>query len=374
VSKARPSISYVVNTLNPGGTERLVVEMSRAFAADFDIEVVCLDEAGTWAELLTRDGLPVHTLNRRPGIDTSMPSKLARRFREHGTRIIHAHQTTPWFYSALSRLIHPAPRLLFEEHGRFYPEVDHPLKAWFNRIVTRSLTHRFVAVSDDIRGRLAKYEGVRRADVEVIYNGVEPPVPLTGDERRALRQELGFLPDDFVVGTIGRFDPIKNLPMLVAGLEAAACKVPAIAGLLVGDGPVFADIRALVDRGPLRDRIRLTGYRSDAGRLTQCLDLFVLASFSEGTSMALLEAMATGVPAVVTAVGGNPEIVLEGETGWTVPSGATEALATAIGDAASDADKRGRLAAAARRRFEQHFTMQGMIANYRQRYHELLSL
>ena len=83
----------------------------------------------------------------------------------------------------------------------------------------------------------------------------------------------------------------------------------------------MGSIRDLVASSGMAERIRLTGFRSDAGNLTQCMDLFVLASLSEGTSMALLEAMAADVPAAVTAVGGNPEIVLEGLTGWTVQSG-----------------------------------------------------
>jgi glycosyltransferase involved in cell wall biosynthesis len=369
---ARPGLSYVVNSLNPGGTERLVVEMSCAFSEEYDVQVLCLDDEGAWAGELRSRGIEVHALGRKPGMDLALPAKLGSHFRHHGARIVHAHQCTAWFYAALSRVWYPRPRLLFEEHGRFYPEVASPARALVNRVLIRKLTHRFVAVSSDIRERLQRFEGLDAGQIEVVYNGVAPAERLSTGERDALRRELGFGTDDFVVGTVGRFDPIKNLPMLVASLEAAGHQVSALRGLLIGDGPVFAEIGSLVRQGAMRDRIQLTGYRSDARRLTQALDLFVLSSFSEGTSMALLEAMAAGVPVAVTEVGGNPEIVQDGETGWTVPSESTDALTQVIVEAVSDCTKRSRLARAGRRRFEDKFAMDRMIGSYREQYRELL--
>jgi L-malate glycosyltransferase len=372
IRSVRPGLSYVVNSLNPGGTERLVVEMSCAFSEEYDVQVLCLDDEGAWAGELRRRGVAVHALARRPGIDLTLPAKLGFHFRQHRARIVHAHQCTAWFYSALSRLLNPGPRLLFEEHGRFYPEVESPARALVNRFVIRKLTHRFVAVSADIRDRLQRYEGLDAGQIDVVPNGVSAALPMKGGERKDLRRELGFDADDFVVGTVGRFDPIKNLPMLVASLEAAGQHAGRLRGLLVGDGPVFSEIAALVGQGAMRDRIRLTGYRHDARRLAQCLDLFVLSSFSEGTSMALLEAMAAGVPVAVTEVGGNPEIVRHDETGWTVPSGSTEALTQVIVESMSDSAKRIRLAQAGRRRFEDEFAIDRMIGSYRERYRELL--
>jgi glycosyltransferase involved in cell wall biosynthesis len=372
-SPNRPGLTYVVNSLNPGGTERLVVEMSRAFSQEYDVQVLCLDEPGAWTGELRRHGIPVHVLWRQPGLDVSMPARLGRHFRQHGARIVHAHQCTPWFYAALSRLLYSAPRLLLEEHGRFFPEVESRPRAFVNRVLSRRLTHRFVAVSRDIRERLQRYEGLDASQIDVIYNGVTPAPLLTTAERDALRREFGFEVGHFVVGTVGRFDPIKNLPMLVASLQSAGKEVDCLRALLVGDGPELPKIRALIRSGEMQDRVRLTGYRGDARRLAQCLDLFVLSSFSEGASMALLEAMAAGIPVAVTAVGGNPEIVLAGETGWVIPSGSIEALTRVIREAVKDPASRQRLATAGRRRFEDHFSMDRMLASYRQCYREMLA-
>ena len=369
--RARPRLAYVVNNLNPGGTERLVVEMARAFTCDHDVAVFCLDEPGSWADSLRREGVPVHGLWRQPGLDLSVAMRLASLFRAAGVDIVHAHQCSAWFYAALSRLLHPAPRLVLEEHGRFFPEPDKPFRRLVNRLLIARLTHRFIAVSRDVRSRLARYEGLDASRIEVVYNGVAETPPLDPAERERLRAQFGFGPGDFVVGTVGRFDPVKNLPMLVSSIAAAAPEVPAIRGLLVGDGPAWLEIRRQVDEAGLADRIRLSGHREDARALVQCLDLFVLASFSEGTSMALLEAMAAGVAVAVTDVGGNPEIVSDGATGWVIPSGDGAALAEVMRRAATDPAQRRRLAEAGRQRYLQQFSLEAMLEAYRRIYAQL---
>jgi L-malate glycosyltransferase len=347
--------------------------MSCEFSKDYDVQVFCLDKPGQWARELRDRGISVHALWRQPGFDVSIPAKLKAHFQHQQTRIIHAHQCTAWFYAALSRLLYPEPRLLLQEHGRFYPEVHNHARAFVNRMVIRKLTHRFVAVSSDVRDRLVKYEGLDAGQIRVIYNGVAPVAQLTASERQILRSAFGFRETDFVVGTVGRFDPIKNLPLLVSSLAGAAREVEAVRGLFVGDGPQLAELKGQINRHGLSDRVHLTGFRSDVRSLVQSLDLFVLSSLSEGTSIALLEAMAAGIPAAVTEVGGNTEVVLKDATGWTVPSNSPEALTAAIVDAARNADRRKRLALAGQQRFEQQFSWAGMVEAYRQCYRALLT-
>jgi glycosyltransferase involved in cell wall biosynthesis len=146
-----------------------------------------------------------------------------------------------------------------------------------------------------------------------------------------------------------------------------------IRGLLVGDGLLFDEVKAQIARLGLSERVRLTGYRSDVRQLVQCLDLFVLCSWSEGTSIALLEAMATGVAVAVTEAGGNTEIVTRGATGWSVPCGAVEGLTAVILEAARNPAQRERLAQAGEARFRERFSWPRMMAAYRERYAELLT-
>lgn len=369
----RPQLAYVVNSLNPGGTERLVIDMGLEFSKEFSVTVYCLDEPGSWAPELRESGVPVHCLWRQPGLDLRMPAALARHFRAQRTEIVHAHQCTPWFYAALARAMYPRPRVLLEEHGRFYPERYSLVRNCVNRSLIAPLTQQFIAVSADIAARLRRYEGLGGREIEVIYNGVRSVSRLSAEQRRAQRAEFGFADEHFVVGTVGRFDPIKNLPMLVSSLERCVTALPVLRGFLVGDGAVRVELERQIAAGPMAGRVCLTGFRQDARALVQCMDLFVLSSVSEGTSVALLEAMSAGVPVAVTDVGGNPEIVTGPEVGWVVESGDTVALAEVIARAASSPEVRAAHAQAALAQFQMRFSFSQMIARYRAIYRGLLS-
>lgn len=367
----RRQITFVVNALNRGGTERLVLDMARELMADHDLSVICLDEGGVWAHRLSVLGIPVHVVGRRPGIDLRIIRRLARLFRSLGTDIIHAHQCTAWFYCSLARLLNPRPMLLMQEHGRLHPESDSRKRRFINRLLIQRLTHRFVAVSDDVRARLVRYEGIADDRVQVIHNGVHPLGPLDDPIRTRLRRDLGIEADQIVIGTVARFDPIKNLPMLVASIEATCRRFPEARGLLVGDGPEFDAIRHKIAQAGLSDRIVLTGFRDDAQCITQCMDLFVLPSLYEGVSTALLDAMAAGVPVAVTAVGGNTEVVRDGVDGWVVPSGDAGELTNVLAEVLTDVGLRREMSVAARQRQTQAFDFSVMLDSYRRLYADM---
>jgi L-malate glycosyltransferase len=369
---SKPVLAYIANSLEPGGTERLVVDMGLAFAEEYDVRVWTLDAPGAWAPRLRQAGIPVVGLWRQPGIDLAAAGRLARDLKAAGASIVHAHQCSPWFYAALSRLRWAKPRLLLEEHGRFWPEPDRPIRRAVNRALIVPLTHRFVAVSRDIATRIVRYEGVPVSRVEVIHNGVAPAEPCDAAERVRRRATLGLGPADVAIGTIGRFDPVKNLPMLVDALARAMARQPQLRAVLVGDGPQRAEIEARVLATGFAGRFVLTGHRDDARALVPCFDAFALASVSEGLSVAVLEAMAAGVPALVTAVGGNTELVEDGRTGWVVPSGDVDALERAVVAVAVDPVRRGRFGDAARQRWETRFSFASMIGAYRGLYRGML--
>lgn len=217
VSK-RETLAYVVNSLHPGGTEKLVVEMSLEFSQRFNLIVVCLDEPGVWASQLRRQSIPVYCVWRQPGLDGAIPLRLAKLFRQHEVTLIHAHQCTAWFYCALTRLLYRKPKLLLHEHGRLYPEAESRKRILFNKMIACPLTHKFTAVSSDLRTRLSRYEGIKKKNIEVVYNGVHLEVHKNAKKRRELRQALGFRDDEFVIGTLGRLDPIKNIPLLIGSI------------------------------------------------------------------------------------------------------------------------------------------------------------
>lgn len=373
MNSPRKNIVYIVNSLNPGGTENLVVQMGQSFQPSYNISVICLDEPGIWAQKLRDCGIPVHCFWRQPGLDLSMAVKIAVFCKKQGIDLIHAHQCTPWFYSALSRLFQPKTKIFFEEHGRHYPEHYNWKRKYVNKILIQNLTHKTVAVSQDVAKRLVKYEGVSEDRIDIVYNGVHSPCPISPQQQRSLRQQFGFKPDDFVIGAIGRLDPIKNLPLLINAIAKAKITSKNIKGLLVGDGPEREKLQDITANLMLTDDVIFTGYREDATEVLQCMDLFTLCSFSEGTSMALLEAMAAGIPAIVTSVGGNPELITEGVNGWIIQSDNLAQMTAGIIDSSQNTHKRKVYGKEGQNRFMKNFTFDIMIEKYRKMYLDILN-
>ena len=365
-------IAYVVHSLNLGGAERLAVDMALVLAREYELCVICLDEPGLWAESVRGKHIPVHCVYRQPGIDLRVPLALARFARTHGIDLWHAHQATPWFYAGLSRFAYRGVKLLFEEHGRHYPENLSAKRIRFNRWVLQPRTHAVVAVSRDIQRRLALYEGLDPNRIRVIPNGAPVPPSITQKQRRELRCKAGVQEHDFLLGTVGRFDGIKNLPLALKAMAELSRRHPQLKCVLVGDGPERAKVQQEVTRLGLEGRVLLPGYQDDPATWTALLDCFFLVSFSEGTSMALLGAMAAGLPAIVTNVGGNSELVLHGRTGWVIPSNDSRALSTAIDEAVSQPEQCQIRGHAARHRYYTAFTFEAMLAQYRDLYAEVL--
>ena len=367
----KTKITFVVHSLNPGGAEKLAVDMALELKKEFQISVICLDEIGAWGDILRNKQIPVISLYREQGIDISIPYLIAKNTRKFQTNIIHAHQTTPWFYSALSRIFNPKPYLLFEEHGRFYPEIKNKKKILFNKLVINRLTHRVVAVSNDIKNRLIEYEGVPENKIKIIYNGIKIRDIDTTYLKKTARQKLNLNKNDFVVGSVGRLDPIKNFPMLIKGVKLAKNQISNLKCVIIGDGPEFSRLKKIILDEQLEDNILLTGYKKDASMLVAAFDVFALTSFSEGISMAILEAMSLSVPCIATKVGGNVELIKHNLSGWLVDSDDWKSLAKVLIHAFNNRDILKKIGENAKKHVKQKFLFKDMIENYKKIYTQL---
>jgi len=367
----KTKITFVVHSLNPGGAEKLALDMALELKKEFQLSVICLDEVGIWGKILRNKQVPVISLYREEGVDIYIPYLLSKYTKEFQTNIIHAHQTTPWFYSALSRLFNPKPYLLFEEHGRFYPEIKNKKKILFNKLLINKLTHKVVAVSNDIKNRLIEYEGVSEKKIQVIYNGIKIENIDTDHLKKECRKKLNLDEDDFVVGSVGRLDPIKNFPMLIKGIKIAKNQIPNLKCVIIGDGPEFSKLNKIIEDKQLEDIILLTGYKKDASRLVAAFDVFVLTSFSEGISMAILEAMSLSVPCIATKVGGNVELIENNLSGWLVESNDWKSLARVLIYAYNNRELLEKIGKNGQKQVKEKFLFKDMIENYKKIYRQL---
>jgi len=363
VAEPRIGVLHVVHTLNVGGAEKLVFDLARRTdRARFAVSVACLDEAGALAPALSAQGIPVDVLERRPGVDAGLIARLARLARRRGARILHAHQYTPFFY-AVSAAPLAGARCLFTEHGRHHPDLRKPKRVAANALLSR-LAYRTVAVSEFTRRALIENDGFPPERVSVLYNGVDTSAHEALPPREEIRADLGLDPGVPTIGTCARLSPEKNLPMMLLAFAALRQRVPTARLLIAGDGPARVEVEARVAALGLGESVSLLGFRSDVPAVVSALDVFALSSLTEGTSVTLLEAMLAARPAVVTRVGGNPEIAVEGETAWLVESGDADRFSDRLEDLLRHPVRASSFGAAARARVLSRFTFQGMVHAY----------
>jgi glycosyltransferase involved in cell wall biosynthesis len=357
---AVPRILQLVLSLNPGGTERLVIELARRLHARMPTAICCIDERGAWADGLEAAGIRVHELRRAPGFRPSIGLGVARVARAHRATVIHAHHYSPFVYGALARLARPGLRVIFTEHGRLSDAPPSSKRRFANRVVGMAASGVF-AVSENVKSHLVG-EGWPAAAVGVIYNGIDVgPLP-EARERARVRAEIGASERTLVIGTIARLDPVKDLGTLVDAMAALPAD-PATIAVIVGDGSERTALEARVHRAGVSDRIRFLGQRDDARRWLAGCDVYVNCSVSEGVSLTILEAMAAGLPVVATRVGGTPEVV-DDTCGMLIPARDAAALAAALTSLGRDPDRRATLGRAARARVEERFTIERMVSEY----------
>jgi glycosyltransferase involved in cell wall biosynthesis len=333
-----------------GGVEKLLVEFARhADRQRFALRFVVLGDRGVLADDIEACGWPVTALGVPNGLRPGLALRLAKRFRHWQPDVIHTHDDRAHLYGTFAGRLARVPRLIHTRHGRS-PHLSRRQKMLVN--AASRLIDRFVCVSDDI-ARLAVRNGVRADRVTTICNGI--------DVRRFAYR--GPQPEGPAV-LVARLSPEKDIDTL---LHAAALVVRQDAAFrleIAGDGPCLPSLRQTAAALGLDGHVRFLGQVRDVPALLARAGLFVLSSLSEGISLTLLEAMACGLPLVATRVGGNPEVVADGETGFLVTPQNPAALADALLRLRRDPSLGVRLGEAGHRRVEANFDIRRMVANY----------
>jgi glycosyltransferase involved in cell wall biosynthesis len=358
--------------MHVAGAEVLVAETARRLAGRIEPTVFCLDAVGPLGERLRGEGVEVLALGRRPGRDWRVAWRLARAVRARGLEVLHAHQYTPFFYAALARVLAGGGvRVILTEHGRHYPDRVGPARRAVNRLVLDRLADAVNACCGFSAAALGRVDGFAAGRITVIENGIELARYRPAADRAALRRRLGLDPARRYVAHVARFHPIKDQATLLRAFARVAAARPDVDLLLAGDGPLRGELEALARREGLDGRVKFLGVRSDVPELLPAADVFALTSVSEAASLTLLEAMACGLPAVVTAVGGNPEVVRDGVEGLLVPRGDAAAAAAALLRLLDDPAGAARMGAAGRARVEERYQLGRTVGAYLALYEQL---
>jgi len=312
-------------------------------------------ESGTVADARRRGCriVPIASLGRevRPARDVAAVVALWRLFRRARPAIVHTHTSKAGFIGRLAARLAGVPAVIHQPHGHVFYGYWGPRRTalfvalerlaapWTDAIVT--LTPR------EVDEHLERGIG-RAAQYAVVPSGV-PTAALraAAPSRAAARARLGLAAGAFVVAGVGRLVPIKGFDLLVAALPDVLARVPSTQVVLVGDGAERAALQARAAALGVGDRLRITGAVTDVTVYLAAADVLVAPSRNEGMGRVLVEALALGVPVVGTAVGGIPDVIVDGECGVLVPPEDPPALAEALADLGLDVARRAKLAAAA---------------------------
>lgn len=360
-------ILHITFNMGYGGTEQVIRQLIlNTNPKQFIHEIICIDGIiGPLGEILAEDGIVLHRLARKSGLDFSLIRRLRRLIRQRDIDVVHCHQYTPWTYGWFAHW-GTGTRLVFTEHGRFHPDRYRRKARLLNPTMART-TDCLVAISEATRRALVEYEYLPPRKIQVVYNGI---TALNCDnEKLATARHQWQLPEDLpVIGTVARLDAVKNQGAILNASRLLLDQGISHRVLLVGDGPERDRLEHLTDELGLRDQVCFTGFIEQPAALLGLMDVFLLPSFTEGTSMTLLESMSLGLPAVVTNVGGNPEIVEHEKTGLVIPVDDGPELSIALRSLLQDPTRQKHLGSAARQRFEQQFAANVMAECYARLY------
>jgi glycosyltransferase involved in cell wall biosynthesis len=310
-------------------------------------------------------------VREKHSFDPGIWRALTKIVRDRGIHIVHSHDyKTDLLALLLARRLgvvalstaHGWTGQSARERWVYYP-IEKRLLARFPRVI---------AVSTDIKDELVRH-GADAGRITVMLNSIDPSAFQRNPDRRdRLRQELGFSPNDVVIGAVGRLEQQKRFDLLIESFATLLAGHPNLRLAIVGDGSLRADLIAVAAKLGVSDRCRMLGHREDIADVHHAFDLFVQSSEYEGTPNAVLEAMAMETPLIATDVGGTRELAVHGVHGLIIPKHNAGALQAAVRTVIADPDAARLRKAAARLRVERELSFEARTRRLESIYEELI--
>ena len=298
--------------------------------------------------------------------------QVARLVRDRSPDVLHVYFFWPILYGRLLKAAGAVSCLIENREDEGFNWGAHEY-VWLR--LTRRLPDQVVCVSEAIRRLVIDREKLEPAQATVIHNGIAEPDPVDPSSVGALRDELGIPEDAPVVGMVANLDrAVKGGERFLRAVPLILDEVPEARFIVVGGGSEDDAMDAALRSAGIEDRVFFPGYRPDVDVFYDLMDVSVLTSSSEGLSITLLESMSRGLPVVATRVGGNPELVVEGATGYLVPPDDVRAFAKRVASLLRDPALRERLGRAGRKRVRAEFDLENVVEQYRRLYRSQLAV
>lgn len=309
-------IEHAVKSFDVGGLEKIIESLMLHCGESFVPGVTVLQRGGRFSEKVAKKGYRVTLINasEKKIATVRLLWRLVAAFRTIRPDIIHCHDTDSWIYGAIAGRISGVKNIVFTKHGHLEN---------INRILIAEsrlaswLAKKIVAVSPQIRQELMAKLCLGPEKIDVVYNGIDTTVFHPPENKQEAKKQLGLSEKAFVVGSVTRFSQVKNIGMQIDMAERLKGKIPGFQYIIVA--PMTAagqEIQDEVIKKGLQAHVHFLGFRTDIPEILRAMDVFVLTSFSEGTSVALLEAMASGCIPVASSTGGTPNLIAHAKNGF----------------------------------------------------------
>jgi sugar transferase (PEP-CTERM/EpsH1 system associated) len=374
----KPLIAHVLFRLGTGGLENGVVNLINTMPDEkYQHAVICMTDYTDFRNRIKKDDVQVYCLNKKPGKDFAVYFRLWKLLRKIRPDILHTRNLSA-LEAQLSGLLAGIKHRIHGEHGRDIDDVDgtNPRYVLLRRLFQPAV-QRYIPMSKDLETWLINRIRVPAKKITQIYNGVDLSRFKISGNKPADLLPPGFRSSNLLlIGTVGRLDPVKDQITLMQAFIHLVNTYPAernkVRLALVGSGLLQPKLRELSLEAGIDDLIWFAGERNDVADIMRALDLFVLPSINEGISNTILEAMATELPVIATDVGGNPELVINNQTGYLVPKQNPIAMAEAFKKYLDNRSLLARHGKAGRARCESTFSLKRMITDYMNVYDSLL--
>jgi len=366
-----PLIAHVIYQLGVGGLENGVVNLINNMpSGKYRHAIICLTTSTDFESRLKRDEIEIYPLHKKPGQDWMSFVRMYRLLREIQPAIFHTRNLgtieyqIPAFLAGIKFRVHG-------EHGWdvFDPRGENKKYQWIRRVLNLFI-HRFIPLSKELEGYLLDKVGISPKKITRICNGVDTNIfyPSNGKKQPLVDCPFYFRENEIYIGTVGRMHGVKDQLTLVRAFLKIIEDLPELKKkvrlILIGEGPLRTKAEQLLADADLHEIVWLPGKRDDIADIMRCLDIFVLPSVAEGISNTILEAMATGLPIIATNVGGNPELVIEAETGSLVEKQNPTMMAKCLLNYINNNTMRNQRGHSARKRIEEQFSLNKMVASY----------
>jgi glycosyltransferase involved in cell wall biosynthesis len=354
------NVLHIVFSLKIGGLEKFVLDLSSNYSTDINPCIVCLDEAGDLG--VTGPHIDIYYLSNDSTSLTWKIFKFLLLIRKLDFDIIHTHNLAAHHYGAIASYIYRKP-LIHTKHGKYYPT---KMTMKFLERFSFYFTKILVGVSEDIKESYIRTTACSREKVTTILNGINVDNFVTN---KNMNDSNPFVN----IGIVARLSAEKDHRTLLHAFKIALDLMPNIILTIVGDGPEEENLLNYVQDHGLKNSVIFLGKRLDVPQILSTLDIFVLSSVTEGVPISLLEAMAACLPCIATNVGGNPEVVEDGVTGYLVPAENPQMIAEKLLILANDRSLRISMGLSGNERVKKLFSISTAASKYEKLYKSVLN-